>query len=408
MNIKIYSEFKEKNKSDIEIKCYLCETTLREYVEGLPGDFEAYGIQREIINNVYLDTLVETVVKKKYIPSISLVSEVGLENIQENHFVLDKFRILDGLQRTYRLKLIYNTYELLVRKIEKGYQFEKYNKRQLAKEIGEELVVIDSTIQLFWEIKNNLYNQYNGDVVKFKDEFMNQKQWIEVWSNMSIDDEVEKMLLLNAGQRAVSNKHQIELLFIRILPQVEKLNKNYKIIREKDISSVKFIKVREKGQYHFSNLIAGLIAFSYGKPVTINKQLILDIKDDKNSVISLNFINLGFINQMLDFLYKLDEIIEMQYGKKGIQWLARETVIVSILGVVGLYKEQKSTEGLFSDFLNLVASEKILDLDKLEEERRNLDLSKVNIGNATKNSIYNSLLLRLTDKWGASNVFYLN
>lgn len=406
MKIKLYSKFTEVNKYNHTIDCFLCETTLKEYIENLPKDFESYGIQREIINNVYLDELIYTVINKKYIPSISLVSEKNILSVVPREAYLQDFRILDGLQRTYRLKVIYDTYNLLIEKIERGYDFKNSTKRSLSKEVGDDLILIDSTIKLFFEIKNNLYNEYEGDVYKFKEEFMSQKQWIEVWSGLSIDDEVEKMLLLNAGQRSVSNKHQIELLFIRVLPNIKSIDKKYKILREKDISSVKFSKTRKIGEYHFSNLIASLIAFSYGKPITINKQLILDIKDDKNEVINLNFINLDFIKEMLEFLYKLDIELEQQYGERGVHWISRETVLVSIFGVLGVYKYQKDIKNLFEDFLTLVRKDKIIDLDKYEEERKNLDLGKVNIGSATKNSIYNSLILILTDKWGTSNMFY--
>lgn len=406
MKIKLYSKFTEINKYDHNIDCFLCETTLKEYIENLPKDFESYGIQREIINNIYLDELVYTVINKKYIPSISLVSEKDILSVVPGEEYLHDFRILDGLQRTYRLKVIYDTYNLLIKKIEQGCDFKNSTKRSLAKEVGEDLILIDSTIKLFFEIKNNLYNKYEGDIYKFKAEFMSQKQWIEVWSGLSLDDEVEKMLLLNAGQRSVSNKHQIELLFIRALPNIKNINEKYRILREKDISSVKFSKTRKIGEYHFSNLIASLIAFSYGKPITINKQLILDIKDDKNEVINLNFIKLDFINEMLEFLYKLDIVLEEQYGNRGIQWISRETVLVSIFGALGVYKYQKNIKNLFEDFLILVKFDRIIDLDKYEEERKNLDLGKVNIGSATKNSIYNSLILILTDKWGTSNMFY--
>ena len=132
------------------------------------------------------------------------------------------------------------------------------------------------------------------------------------------------------------------------------INKNYKILREKDISSVKFIKTRKIGEYHFSNLIASLIAFSYGKPITINKQLILDIKDDKNEVVNLKFINLEFIKEMLEFLYKLDILLEQQFPGQGVNWMGRETVLVAIFGALGVYKYQKDIKDLFEDFLRLV------------------------------------------------------
>ena len=157
MNIKVYSQFNERNKENNEISCYLCETTLKEYVESIPDDFENYGIQREIVNNIYLDKLVDTVLKKRYIPSISLVVKGRLDG--KSSIESSELKILDGLQRTYRLKVIYKTYKLLLKNILNGKDYRSSTKRMLSREIGEELVEIDSSIQLSYEIKNNLYHE---------------------------------------------------------------------------------------------------------------------------------------------------------------------------------------------------------------------------------------------------------
>ena len=55
--------------------CYLCRIALEDYVNGLPTDYQDYDIQREIVANVYLDHLVETVLNKRHIPPIVLVAE---------------------------------------------------------------------------------------------------------------------------------------------------------------------------------------------------------------------------------------------------------------------------------------------------------------------------------------------
>jgi len=55
--------------------CYLCEATLEEYISELPEDYYRYDIQRGIESNVYLDNLIDTVLKNRHIPPIVLVVE---------------------------------------------------------------------------------------------------------------------------------------------------------------------------------------------------------------------------------------------------------------------------------------------------------------------------------------------
>eukprot|EP01047_Picozoa_sp_COSAG01_P028049 COSAG01_NODE_1872_length_9006_cov_523.219153_2_plen_83_part_00 len=57
--------------------CYLCSISLEDYIDGLPPTFQNFEIQRQIVNNVYLDRLIETVLEKRHIPPIVLVLEKG-------------------------------------------------------------------------------------------------------------------------------------------------------------------------------------------------------------------------------------------------------------------------------------------------------------------------------------------
>ena len=96
--------------------CILCVANLNDYLASLGDDFDKYDIQRNIVNNPYLDDIAATVFSEKHIPVISLVVEGKVIDNNLKDIEIDKFRILDGLQRTWRLKTLKSFVEWLMRK----------------------------------------------------------------------------------------------------------------------------------------------------------------------------------------------------------------------------------------------------------------------------------------------------
>src|SRR5262245_22906579 len=95
--------------------CYLCKFSLEEYIQGLPSTYRDYEIQREIVSNVYLDRLVDTVLSKRHIPPIVLVLGKNSFEKRGGTLSIDAFKILDGLQRTFRLKAIRETVDFCIK-----------------------------------------------------------------------------------------------------------------------------------------------------------------------------------------------------------------------------------------------------------------------------------------------------
>src|SRR4051812_29683863 len=98
-------------------ECILCSASLGDYVSSLPDTYQSYDIQRGTVSNVYLDRLVDTVLKKRHIPIITLVStQRAVKRVSEHKETYidlgNRFRILDGLQRTHRLEAINATISL--------------------------------------------------------------------------------------------------------------------------------------------------------------------------------------------------------------------------------------------------------------------------------------------------------
>ncbi|HHQ4526104.1 TPA: hypothetical protein ACSP1O_004059 [Aeromonas veronii] len=136
MKFKILDKKSEKNST-----CFLLRSSLENYISHIPNNYDDYEIQRSIVNNSYLDRLVYTVLNKGHIPSITLITDESAESI-ENGYVRD-FKILDGLQRTHRLKVIFETKNLFLEK--KAYITSDISDFQIKRMFRNELSEIGSS-----------------------------------------------------------------------------------------------------------------------------------------------------------------------------------------------------------------------------------------------------------------------
>jgi hypothetical protein len=97
--------------------------------------------------------------------------------------------------------------------------------------------------------------------------FKENGQWFEIWTGLSADEEVRKMLTLNAGHKPVKTRHQLELLFLNLLPILrEGEGQGFTLVREKEISATQFSKGRQSGSFHFAHIITSLLSFYEAKP----------------------------------------------------------------------------------------------------------------------------------------------
>ncbi|RZK10576.1 MAG: hypothetical protein EOO46_10265 [Flavobacterium sp.] len=275
MRGKILDIFNEESSA-----CYLTSIDLGEYIKALPENYRDYEVQREIVSNAYLDNLIVTILEGRHIPPIVLV-------VSDNEFELDRqfisikhFKILDGLQRTFRLKIIYDTIQLVEKELENDQEVFSITRITVAKRYKDALDEINSSSSLFFKIVEYLKtNRREADHTISS--LFKRTQWFEIWANLSPDQEVNKMLVLNAGHKPVKTKHQLELLFRNILPVLQTLQfPDLKVIREKELSSTLYSKERSIGQFHFSHLITSLLSFVEGKPLTTNVNLIQKAQTD--------------------------------------------------------------------------------------------------------------------------------
>lgn len=377
----------EENSSS----CFLVKIVLSDYVKSLSENYQEYEVQREIVNNTYLDNLIDTVLDQKHIPPIVLVVDDHNYKIENGNIVISEFKILDGLQRTFRLKLIWETIEFFKSEIAKSDEILSLKRIQLSRRYSVNLEKINSNSKILESIVN-FYNSTNNKTNI--DNCFNNHQWFEVWSNLSPQEEVNKMLILNAGHKPVKTQHQLEILFLNLIPIIKKSGlEEFKIIREKDSNSTIFSKNRTKGQFHFSHLITAILSLNEGKPITANVKLVHKAQSTDFEIEEFTkYFNYEFLHKLIFLLLKFDDALEKTYHDKGTKWLGREVSLVGLfaaLGKFGILNVKSPLELLDAFEKNIVSKPESLDLIDFEKTRNSLDLSKINIGTVNKNAVFN-------------------
>jgi len=201
-------------RSENHSNCFLCSITLEDYITNLPKAYGDYEIQREIVSNVYLDRLVNTVLYQRHIPPIVLVVEKKQYEKTASALQIKSFKILDGLQRTHRLKIIWETLRFFEKAIVSNSDMVDWTAFKLSRQFSEPLAKISSDVDILRAIIR--FHKESPQAV-LRDCFAKNPQWFEVWTDLTPDQEVQKMLVLNAGHKAVKTRHQLELLFLNLL-----------------------------------------------------------------------------------------------------------------------------------------------------------------------------------------------
>lgn len=386
MNLIIFEEKK------IEVRTwYLCKANLLEYLEGLKPDFYDYAIQRRIVKNQYLDKLYTTIKTGEPIPIITLTyKDVCLQNGID----LSKSEILDGLQRSFRL------WALLT--ISKNYQGEDYRKYALKLKETNPLF-FDSGVVSTKLIKNLIETT---EIYNIENIFRSYDIYFVIWTGLAEKEVIQKMLVLNAGQKAVSPTHQFELLFLHIYEEIKKNNNGIKLYREKDKEANNIKKGnRNIGDFMFSSIIVALQSFVEGKALRVSTEKLIDIEFEENNS-ETNFLleevfNRDFILFFLDEIHKLDEIISRE--PKGREWFSKDTTLSGIFAGIGSKIKLNSVENIYDsskalfDKLNSKIDNQGINLDEFTKEYNGLSSRNINIGNFIRKAIMNYVIGLLSD-----------
>lgn len=399
MNAHILDRWAEDNGVSI---CYLSKIKLKDYIVSLPESYREYEVQREIVQNAYLDNLVETVLNQKHIPPIVLI--VGSDHFTEEgqSLDIDTFKILDGLQRTFRLKLIWDTIELFKSEIADSEEILDLKRIQLSRRYSSQLGEINSNSKILESIIN-YYNQNHSEEGFDIGSCFDVYQWFEVWTGLSAKEEVSKMLILNAGHKPVKTKHQLELLFRNLIPVVKRVGlEEFILVREKEESSIALSKSRTVGQFPFSNIITTILSFSEGKPLTTNVALVHKTQSEDFDFDKFDkYFSFDFLHKFISTLINMDRSVFDSYGDLGLKWIGREISLVGIFAALGRYSSENSISPVQAlDLLQekVANNPQVLNLEEFEDLRSHLDLRKINIGSVNKKAVFEGIYSVLNEE----------
>lgn len=385
---KILDSRKEGNST-----CFLSSISLENYINALPSSYQDYDVQREIVSNVYLDHLVDTVLNSRHIPPIVLIIDGENYKLGGDYLTFGSFKILDGLQRTFRLQAIRKTIAFCCDELDPQEDYLSWTKFKFSRSFSSQLNEFNSNTDVLRAIVEIFQRDGRDGLLK---KFTENNQWFEIWVGLTPQEEVRKMLTLNAGHKPVKTRHQLELLFLNLLPLLrEGEGRDFRLVREKEISAIQFSKKREIGSFHFAHVITALLSFYEGKPITPSTSLIQGIQSADSDVDSyIDFADPTFLKEVVKFLVRLDRELTNQYGENGSLWMGREVSLAGLFGAMGAVTNENDHNrvSIMSSFYKICQrNPKILNLQQFEDVRNSLDLSKVNIGNINRSAVFSAI-----------------
>ncbi|WKZ59669.1 MAG: hypothetical protein QY309_17640 [Cyclobacteriaceae bacterium] len=326
-----------------------------DYLSLVGKDFDRFEIQRKREKHKGYNRLKRDIEKGALIPTITLAIEPEIVSLFKNSIGTqdkariiellfsqpDKIYILDGLQRTYIIN----------------------------------------------DLKTNGAN-FNPS----------QRLLLEIWFEPNINHLIYRLIVLNSGQKPMSMRHQIELLFITMRETLIKDINGLGVLEEKDENR------RSKAkQYPFERLVTAYKSFLTKSPeidkdnIIAEKMIESDILDSEEEFLSDSFLK--FKNTLKEYA-QIDEQVFRVYNGTDLNsyknWLADANVINSFFAAVSKYSIDVRRESIVADALKkLLATLKTvgngtdpLELRKFAEIRTvKADPKLYNVGYATRKLI---------------------
>lgn len=329
------------------------QISINDYLILIGDNYDQYGIQRRKEKHKAYSRMKADIKAGALLPTITLavnqsnVSEIK-ELVKSNDLDVLKdrlqtpgiFSILDGLQRTYILN----------------------------------------------EIKNEKH--------EFKAE---QKLLLEFWVEPEPKHLIYRLIILNAGQKPMSLRHQIELLFNSLAEKLRKNIENLDIFKETEDR-----RRSRPGQYPFERLVTSYQSYLWKTP-ELNRNNLVAQQMMEDSVLdsSEEKINETF-EQFIHYLKKYTELDFSVYAKyhldsTKVNWLSLENVMNSFFAAVTdfgtsqerLQRIDRSLEKL-KGYLNDADNHDPLGLDAYFLIIQGIASRKINVGVATRRLLFSA------------------
>jgi hypothetical protein len=213
-----------------------------------------------------------------------------------------------------------------------------------------------------------------------------QKLLLEIWFEPVINHLIYRLIVLNSGQKPMSMRHQIELLFITMRQTLVNEIDGLVVLEEKNED-----KRKRAGEFPFERLVTGYKSFLTKSPeidkdnIVAERMIENDILDSEEKFLSDSFIK---YKEYLTVYAKLDQEVFRVYLDSSLNkfrnWLADANVIISIFAAIAKYSvDQRREQTVKTALHNLLLT---------DIRAAKADPKKYNVGFATRKILTNGFI----------------
>lgn len=385
----------ELNVLDAKQGWFLVKVSLLDYIESLTEENFNYDIQRGIVPNAFLDTILEAINDKKPLPPISIVTKNIIKNSGSSY--INGFNILDGLQRTFRLWIYYRLASLALQK-----KIDDY--RTITQEFRKTCDCYTMAVSPR-QVRKLFKHESEVNIWNIKDKYAKYDLYLYIWTNLSTEQEIKQMIILNAGQKQMNLNHQFELMYMRLFSENSFDHDDIRILRSKDGK----IKNRKIGEYALSSVIIGIQSLINAKPMRLSRELLYqdtDFSTDINVPSAESFFTRSFVQNFLDLLYELD--IKISTNQVNSDWFAKDTTLSGMMAGMGesikiLHLGTNNILEGMRECISMINDINDFTIDKYIQSYNGLSSVKINIGLIVRKAVMNytsDLLVNRHQSWG--------
>jgi hypothetical protein len=230
-----------------------------------------------------------------------------------------------------------------------------------------------------------------------------QNLLLEFWFEKDMGNLIYRLIVLNSGQKPMSMRHQVELLFMTMQDKLKK-----------DIPGLIMYNEREKKsrdgseQFPFDRIVSGYHSFLNESP-EVNKGKLISEKLDSGKVITDHELVLlerygdytSYLSKYLQIdreIYRVYEKFKEFSGAKN--WLADENVVNAFFAAIGILSEEpvfkkridKAIIKLLSDATKAKVGDDLLSLKEYDQIRQKFNPKQFNIGYITRKTVMNCFM----------------
>jgi hypothetical protein len=226
------------------------------------------------------------------------------------------------------------------------------------------------------------------------DEFLERTLRVEVWLDIAFGALAYRMLLLNAGQRPMSIKHQVEILSM-------KLQEDLATVPDIEIfTSISGRRRTQSGQFQLAKLSQAFQAWLQGQPNVDLKNTVMEQLLAENAIDVLGadagrgnvaMQGSGGFKGLVEWIVAIDRRMD----ERNRDFLSNDTVLLGLSAAVGAAERNESLRPRMERCLTSLrgvaegqGGDQALAVDDYESLRAGIDASKRNVGEATRDLVF--------------------